>query len=118
MTNCYVAFFFAIQSMHKDTLDLSKNDFISTISPEISKLTNIKILHLAELDLTGQVPVDAMKSLSTLEQLVITSATGLRGPLVELTESWPNLTVLDLYQSEFTGTIPASIGKNTKLEIL
>jgi len=99
-------------------LDLSGNEFSSTISSDISKLTNLRILHLNELSLTGQLPVDAMKSVSTLKELAISHATKMSGPLLELSDSWPNITSLDIYRSSFTGTIPTTIGVNTKLELL
>mmetsp|Transcript_16575 Transcript_16575/g.38299 ORF Transcript_16575/g.38299 Transcript_16575/m.38299 type:complete len:567 (+) Transcript_16575:117-1817(+) len=98
------------------SLDLSGNDFSSTISSDISKLTNLRRLHLNELSLTGELPVDAMKSLSNLEQLAMTHATRMNGPLLEYSISWPNLTSIDIYQSHFSGTIPTTVGVNTKLE--
>ena len=104
--------------VHTDFLDLSRNEFSSSISSDISKLTSIKILNLSELSLTGQFPVDAMKSLSTLEHIAIAQATKMSGPLLELSESWPNLKLFDIYRSKFTGTIPTTIGTNTKLEYL
>eukprot|EP00537_Pseudo-nitzschia_pungens_P010249 CAMPEP_0172388326 /NCGR_PEP_ID=MMETSP1061-20121228/5454_1 /TAXON_ID=37318 /ORGANISM="Pseudo-nitzschia pungens, Strain cf. pungens" /LENGTH=547 /DNA_ID=CAMNT_0013118197 /DNA_START=24 /DNA_END=1667 /DNA_ORIENTATION=+ len=100
------------------SLILSKNEFYSTISPDIAKLTNLKALHLTELQLTGQLPADAMKSMSTLEHILFADSTKLSGPILEFSAHWPNLTVLDLYQSSFTGTIPATIGTNTKLEAI
>ena len=97
---------------------MSKNEFSSSLSSEISRLSNLKILHLAELSLTGQIPVDAMKQLTSLEQIVITYATKMKGPLLELSEHWPNLNVVDIYMSGFDGSIPTTIGQNTNLEML
>jgi len=102
-----------------NTLDLSKNNFASTISPEISMLSNLQVLHLMELvSLTGEIPVDAMRQLTSLEHLVITFAQNLRGPLLEASSSWTNLNTFDVYLSGFTGTIPKTIGQSANLEYL
>ena len=76
------------------------------------------MLHLNQLSLTGELPLDAMKSLSSLEDISIAHATKVNGPILEFFESWPNLTSIDIYRSNFTGTIPTTIGINTKLEFL
>eukprot|EP00536_Pseudo-nitzschia_multiseries_P009963 jgi/Psemu1/202069/e_gw1.290.19.1 len=99
------------------SLMLSSNEFHSTISSDISKLTNLKKLYLGELFLTGQFPVDAMKSLSSLEHLAVSDATEVSGPLLEYSSHWPNLTYFDIYESMFTGTIPTTIGTNSKLQL-
>jgi len=98
-------------------LDLGVNEFTSTISSDISKLTNIETLHLSELSLTGQFP-DSIKSLTSLKHLLITHAQQMSGPLLEFVKYWPNLELFDIYQSGFTGTIPTTIGMNTKLNLL
>ena len=104
--------------MNKVFLNLSQNKFSSSISSDISKLSSLRSLFLAELLLTGEIPVDAMKSLSSLEQIVITSATKLRGPLFEQIGNWPNLKVFDIHGSRFTGSIPTTIGEITNLEFM
>ncbi|VEU33967.1 unnamed protein product [Pseudo-nitzschia multistriata] len=101
-----------------ERVDMRNNGFLSTISSDISKLTNLKALYLGELFLTGEVPTDAMKSLSSLEEISISHATEMTGPLLEFSEHWPNLTYFDILRSTFTGTIPTTIGTNTNLKYM
>lgn len=97
---------------------MSANEISSTISPDISKLTDLRELHLSDLSLTGEIPADAMKSLSNLEDISFSFASKMSGPLLEFMEHWPNLKHFNIYNSFFTGTIPTTIGMNTGLETL
>ena len=108
----------AIQTIDKGFVDLSQNAFDSSISPDISKLSNLMGLYLSDLSLTGEIPIDDMKALTWLQFLTINSAPYLRGPILELLESLKYLKILDIQSSGFTGTIPTSIGENTFLQFL
>jgi len=119
----YICSIFKLNSLQffwhtQESLDLSKNEFTSSISPDISKLTNLKFLNFDELKLTGQFPGDAMRSLSNLEKISITFAHKLSGDLMKYTENWPNLTKIDISHSGLIGTLPSTIGMNTKLEYM
>ena len=97
-------------------LDLSQNKFSSSISSDISNLTSLRSLYLSELALTGEIPIDAMKSLSGLRAISVASATSMTGPLFELLPFWPLMSDIDMHTSGMTGTIPTTIGGNTELE--
>mmetsp|Transcript_19285 Transcript_19285/g.21273 ORF Transcript_19285/g.21273 Transcript_19285/m.21273 type:complete len:559 (+) Transcript_19285:106-1782(+) len=97
-------------------LDLSRNDFTSTISSDISNLTSLKSLVLNDLSLTGSVP-ESLKSVSTLEDFSIWHGGKMSGPILDFMSYWPNLVTMDIYQSSFTGTIPTSIGINSNLKL-
>lgn len=96
-------------------LDLSQNQFSSSISSDISKLSSLRSLYLSDLALTGEIPIDAMKSLSELRAISVASATSMTGPLLELLPFWPLLQSIDMHTSGMTGTIPTTIGGNTEL---
>jgi hypothetical protein len=98
-------------------LDLSRNDFTSTISSDISKLSNLKSLIFNELSLTGAVP-ESLKLVTTLEDVSLWHADKMTGNILDLMQYWPDLQMMDIYQTSFTGTLPTSIGMNTNLRVL
>ena len=96
-------------------LDLSQNKFSSSISSDISNLPSLRSLYLSELALTGEIPMDAMKSLSGLRAISVASTTSMTGALLELLPFWPLLESIDMHTSGMTGTLPTTIGENTEL---
>ena len=98
-------------------LDLSRNDFTSTISSDISNLSNLKTLILNELSLTGTVP-ESLRLVTTLEDVSLWHADKLTGNILDFLQYWPSLRIMDIFQTSFTGTLPTSIGMNTNLRYL
>jgi len=98
-----------------ENLNLSSNDFTSSISPGISKLSNLKSLILNHLLLTGTLP-DPLKGVTTLEHVSFWDAIGMNGNIFRFMQHWPNLITLDILSSSFTGTIPTEVGLNTNLK--
>ncbi|MGK3760287.1 MAG: hypothetical protein ACI8RD_012604 [Bacillariaceae sp.] len=97
-------------------LDLSRNDFTSTISSDISNLSNLRSLFFNELSLTGTMP-ESLKLVTNLEDVSLWH-NEMSGNILDLTKYWPNLHIMDIYQTSFTGTLPTSIGMNTNLKML
>jgi len=122
-------------------LTLAQNPLGGTIPAELAALTNLKTLNLSNCSLSGSIP-GWLGGLTGLEQLVLTN-NGLTGSLpaalAGLTNLWnlnlgqnnldpapiPNwignlskLRLLQLYQSNFNGTIPPEIGNLVKLTVL
>ncbi|RCV04780.1 hypothetical protein SETIT_1G028700v2 [Setaria italica] len=123
-----------------ETLTLADNPFAPGLIPdEFSKLTNLKMLWLSGMNLTGGIP-DKLSSLTELTTLALysnklhgeipawvwklpklerlylyaNSFTGGIGPEV----TFFNLQELDLSANLFTGTIPEAIGKMKNLTTL
>ncbi|KAG7348249.1 RHS repeat-associated core domain containing protein [Nitzschia inconspicua] len=100
-----------------ESLDLSQNEFSSTLNPSISKLTNLKYLLLDQLTgLTGTLP-ESLKTLSNLRLLRLEQSQ-MKAPIFDFVPHWPKLETLDLKQSLFTGTIPTSIAEWENLKFL
>jgi Leucine-rich repeat (LRR) protein len=96
---------------------LSRNEFSSTLSPSISKLTNLEYLFLDQVtELKGTLP-ESLKTLSNLKILRLEQSQ-MEGPIFEFVPHWPKLVTLDISQSLFTGTIPSSVGDWEKLSYL
>lgn len=94
-------------------LDLSRNDFSSSLSPEFAKLTNLHTLVLNELSaLTGSLP-DALANLTNMKDLQL-HQTQVTGRIFDFAASWPKLEVLDIGQAHVTGTLPTTIGISNK----
>jgi Leucine-rich repeat (LRR) protein len=99
-------------------LDLARNYFSSSLSPDIAKLTNLKILVLDELSgLTGSLP-NSLIRLTNLRDLRLRQ-TQMTAPIFDFIEYWPELENLDIGQSWVTGSIPTNIAvSNNKLKRL
>jgi hypothetical protein len=96
-------------------MDLSENEFTSTLSPNIANLTNLKTLALDQLEgLTGPLP-ESLKTLSNLQFLSM-DQNQLTGPIFDFVRHWPDLETMDISLSLFTGTIPTTIGSMKKLK--
>ncbi|KAG2308868.1 hypothetical protein Bca52824_028616 [Brassica carinata] len=100
---------------HLRYLDLSSNNFSSSIPSEIGNLNRLEVLALSSNDFFGQVP-PTISNLTSLTQLYLEDN--------QLTGSFPlvqNLTmlsVLSLYGNHFSGTIPSSLVNMPFLSIL
>ena len=91
------------------------------IPPEISKLTELRVLNLEENELTGSLPPE-LGSLAMLEVLDVGDWSGghnhLTGTIPPQVGSLTNLKVLDLSGNGLEGTIPPELGKLGSLEEL
>jgi hypothetical protein len=96
-------------------LDLSRNDFSSTLSPDIAKLTNLKFLVLDEVTgVTGTLP-ESLKTLTSLQSVRLEQSP-MTAPIFDFVAHWPKLEKLDISLSQFTGTIPTTIGNLVSLQ--
>lgn len=110
-------FIHSFSSFATEYLDLGRNDFSSTLSADIGKLTMLDTLSLGEVSLTGTLP-DTMIALTNMRRLRLEQSV-MKGPIFNLMEYWPKMEDLDLSLSLFTGTIPTSIGVlNPSLKIV
>nr|WP_321358792.1 T9SS type A sorting domain-containing protein [uncultured Draconibacterium sp.] len=83
------------------------------LTPEISKLTALRVLRLSNNDLTGELPED-IGNMSNLERLVL-FGNKLSGPIPESIGNISTLNVISIADNNFSGSIPSSFGNLTKL---
>lgn len=108
---------FYSKNLTTEFLDLSNNEFSSTLSPDVAKLTNLKALVLDQLTgLTGTLP-ESLKAMSNIQGAHFEQSL-LKGHIFDFVTHWPKLEMLDISLSSFTGTIPTEIGNMEKLRIL
>jgi len=112
-------------------LDLSSNQFSSSLPNAIRKLSNIETMNLGYNELTGSITLspnelmdqddDAKGDLRTLimPSLRTFNVTNneMRGTL-DFVELFPSLQVLDVTKNRFTGRLPGVLGGLTRLEAL
>ncbi|KQK07664.1 probable leucine-rich repeat receptor-like protein kinase At5g49770 [Brachypodium distachyon] len=102
---------------------LNSNKFTGTIPPSLGKLSKVKWLDLADNNLIGRLP-NSRDNGAGLDQLLIAehfhlNQNGLEGPIPEyMFNSNMRLKHILLDRNRFSGSIPASIGVLTKLEVL
>ena len=97
-------------------LNLSTNQLIGTIPPELGNLANLQSLDLWGNQLSGGIP-PSLGSLANLQGLVLGS-NKLTGPIPLELGSLANLQSLDLSYNQLTGTIPASLAGLSNLRQL
>ncbi|XP_058075967.1 receptor-like protein EIX2 [Magnolia sinica] len=98
-------------------LDLSENNFNSSIPNWIANISSLVSLYLSNDNFHGEVPYDQFSKLPNLEELWLGSTDdSLRVDWSEFLEgSWRKLKILDLSFSQLHGGIPNSIGNITSL---
>ncbi|XP_013600596.1 PREDICTED: receptor-like protein 12 [Brassica oleracea var. oleracea] len=97
-------------------LDLSYNYFDSfSFLPELGKLTNLEVLFLDNMGLTGEIP-SSFSSLNRLTELVVSENElfGSFSPLLNLSK----LSFLDFSNNHFSGNVPSSLLTMPFLSIL
>jgi hypothetical protein len=88
-----------------ETLKLDLNQFSSTISPKINKLSDVEILSLGTNLLSGTVP-ETITSLTDLKVFNVKYNDMFSGNLSSFVGSFEKLTQLDIQRTEIDGTIP------------
>ena len=97
-------------------IDLTSNNLIGSIPPELGHLSNLRRLRLSGNWLTGRIPPD-LGQLSNLEILEIFS-NQLTGSIPPELGQLSNLEILDIFNNQLTGRIPPELGQLSNLEIL
>ncbi|XP_065035191.1 receptor-like protein EIX1 [Musa acuminata AAA Group] len=94
-------------------LDLSYNNFNSTLPKWLWNISSLTHLHLYNSGFYGVIP-DAIGNLGRLKELHM-PGNQLTGNLSDLPEQMTNLIILDLRSNLFNGSVPSSIGKLSNL---
>ena len=87
-----------------------------TIPKGLSKLTNLKVLHLGNHRLTGKIPAE-LGSLPNLKELLL-HKNRLKGRIPAELGNLENLRALHLHENRLRGRIPGELGDLRKLEAL
>ena len=98
-----------------EELDLAGNQLRGPI-PDLSRLTNLIILNLAQNQLTEEIPA-ALGALTSLEQLFLWG-NQLSGPIPAELDALASLAFLNLSRNQLMGEIPDSLGTLTSLRSL
>ncbi|MDE2795333.1 MAG: Ig-like domain-containing protein [Gemmatimonadota bacterium] len=98
------------------SLNLSENNLVGRLPPEIGKLTELEELHLTTNLIEGPLPPEigrlkALREIHLEENL-------LEGPLPPEIGDLESLTVLGLFDNYLEGPIPREIGRLEQLEVL
>ncbi|CAI5517017.1 unnamed protein product [Closterium sp. Naga37s-1] len=86
------------------------------VPADIAAFTALQVLNLRGQDLSGPIPTDAFRNLTSLQELNL-SFNPLNGSL-EFLAFLPALQYLDLHATQLTGEIPAALGNATALSFL
>ena len=97
-------------------LDLSDNNLIGTIPPELNGLTNLKYLYLSFNHLTGYIPPE-LGNFDHLEDLYL-SFNNLIGPIPPEIGDLPRLDYLELGGNQLAGRIPETLGNLSNLQYM
>ncbi|MED6146206.1 hypothetical protein PIB30_032472 [Stylosanthes scabra] len=94
-----------------EMLSLAYNHLEGTITPALSRLSNLKLLYFGENNLFGQVP-PSFYNLSNIQFLSL-SGNNLSGQVPPM--AFPNLQILACGMNQFNGTFPSSISNLSEL---
>ncbi|KAF8035539.1 hypothetical protein BT93_C1539 [Corymbia citriodora subsp. variegata] len=102
-----------------EVLDLSNNNFNSTLPWWLFNLTRLVHLDLNSNNFGGELP-DEFATLATLEELDVSQNSYLKGPLPKSLGSlcYLRLEILDLGNNQLSGNLPDSLGNLKKLRYL
>ena len=105
---------FACQSL-KD-IDLSRNNFMSSISPTIGDLKNLKIVRLNQNNLAGSIPVELFNA-HQIDELMIQS-NQLTGTIPTQIGNLKSATILTMNHNSLKGSIPIELQHLENLKLL
>ncbi|KAM3692261.1 hypothetical protein ACJW31_08G075200 [Castanea mollissima] len=92
--------------LHVERLLLLRMNLSGTLSPEIGRLSNLKILDFMWNNISGSIPKE-IGNITTLELLLL-NGNQLRGPLPEELGYFPNLDRIQVDENHISGPVPKS----------
>ena len=98
------------------SLELTRNNLIGVIPPELSRLAELRVLDLAGNDLSGKIPPE-LDDLGNLEELIL-GWNSLSGPIPPELGNLANLRRLNLHDNGLSGPIPPELGDLSRLSEL
>lgn len=101
-------------SVNLQRLSLSSNDLTGAM-PNLSELVNLVELRMGDTQMTGGFPLNGLDKLSQLEILDLVFSRDLPRMLLSSLTTSTSLKALVLTGTDWSGTIPESIGNMSKL---
>ncbi|MCO5561220.1 hypothetical protein L7F22_014841 [Adiantum nelumboides] len=85
-----------------------------TLSPQLSGLSSLQVLHLDNNDFFGSIP-SSFGNFGKLQRLCLSVNPSLSGPIPESFDQLRSLQLMDLRSNSLSGPLPASFGKMSNL---
>jgi Leucine-rich repeat (LRR) protein len=104
----------SVESGHVNSLNISSNNMVGSIPPELGNLTNLTYMNLSHNKLSGSIPTE-LSNLTQLGALKLKD-NQLSGSIPAELGNLTNLLWLGLEVNQLSGSIPPELGNLTNLE--